>query len=120
MSRLQEERKEACQRALERSCQVREKQTHMYAKLKPIVTSKSASKRSRSPRPAPSTTGSKSADRAANVRNKLIAEETRTSIDAFEATMREKVSVEEGEGEMSGSLSGEESEKLSPRRMVSV
>ena len=98
--RLQEERKEACQKALEKSCLVRERQTQMYAKLKPIVTSKSAGRSSKLPRP-PQTTADLLASRRAYARNKAIASETRASIEAFEATMKDRMAMEQipGSGE---------------------
>ena len=110
--RLQEERKEACQRALEKSCQVREKQTQMYAKLKPIVTSKSSGslRRSVSPHSSQTMAAELLAARRANARNKLIAAETRANIDAFEATLKDRATVEPGSAEMqlSSKLTSEE------------
>lgn len=40
LSRVQHERKEACHRALEKSREVRERQTQMYARLQPIIPGK--------------------------------------------------------------------------------
>ena len=71
----------------------------MYAKLKPIVTSKSAGKESPHPSQA---TAELLASRRAYARNKAIAEDTRASIDAFEASMRYRTVVEPASGSEEG------------------
>ena len=96
--RLHEERKEACQKSLEKSCQVRERQTQMYAKLKPITSSKSASRKPKSPHPTSSqqTAELLATERVRLARSKAIAAETRASIDEFESSIRGRVAMASG------------------------
>ena len=94
----------------------------MYAKLKPIVTSKSAGRSSKLPRP-PQTTADLLASRRAYARNKAIASETRASIEAFEATMRDRMAMEQipGSGEgltVTSPKPGENAEMSSPTALV--
>ena len=104
---------------------MRERQTQMYAKLKPIVTSRSATgpgRRSKSPQTSQTTAAELLASRRANARNKLIAFETRASIDAFEASLNDRGTVEAGGEEVlpsSRSMSGEEMETSPTKGLVS-
>ena len=65
----------------------------MYAKLKPISTSKTTSRKSKSPHPSQQTTELLVSERARLARSRAIAEETRASIDEFEASIRGSVAV---------------------------
>ena len=76
----------------------------MYAKLKPITSSKSAASR-KLKSPHPSTSSQKTAEllageRVRHPRSKAIAAETRASIDEFESSMRGKVAA--GPGQQDG------------------
>ena len=114
--RLQEERKEACQKALEKSCQVRESQIQMYAKLKPITTSKSASRKSKSPHPSHSqqTAELLATERVRRARNKAIAAETRVSIDEFESSIEGRVTVAPGQDEVDNGGGENKGRDMSP------
>ena len=70
----------------------------MYAKLKPISSSKSASSKPKSPHP---TSSQQTAELLATegvrlARSKAIAAETRASIDQFESSMRGRVAAASG------------------------
>jgi len=89
--RIQLERKEACHRALEKSQQVRERQTQMYAKLKPLSPGKPGGRNA---------TPGKKATRAELLtvereaaRSRAVANETRESINTFEASIRARASL---------------------------
>ena len=71
----------------------------MYAKLKPISTSKSASRKSKSPYPSHSqqTAEQLATKRVQHTRNKAIAAETRASIDEFESSMMGRVAAASGQ-----------------------
>lgn len=71
----------------------------MYAKLKPIMSSKSAGKKSPHPSQA---TAELLASRRAYARSRAIAEDTRASIDAFEASMRYTAAAEPASGSEEG------------------
>ena len=117
MTRLQEERKVACQKALEKSCHVRERQTQMYAKLKPITTSKTTSRKSKSQsHPNLQPFELLASERARHARNKAIAEETRASIDEFEASIGGSMAVRPRQDGGTGGAEGggRDEEKLSP------
>lgn len=119
--RTQEERKEACQKALEKSCQVRERQTQMYAKLKPLETTKSASKKSKAVQFGETSTTGPVTSKVSQARSKHIAEETRASINAFEATIKDRVSTGDEESEMTSLMSRQEDENpSSSRKIVSI
>ena len=75
------ERRENCHKALERTKEAREKQSLMYAKLKPLSPTKSP------PRSKSSGEPGGSGERARG-RSMAVAEETRASIDGFEARLR--------------------------------
>ena len=82
----------------------------MYAKLKPITSSKSASRKPKSPHPTSSqqTAELLATERVRLARSKAIAAETRASIDQFESSMRGSVATvsgargQDGEGTESG------------------
>ena len=82
----------------------------MYAKLKPISSSKSASRKPKSPHPTSSqqTAELLATERVRLARSKAIAAETRASIDEFESSMKGRVAAasgaqgQDGEGAESG------------------
>ena len=89
----------------------------MYAKLKPITSSKSASRKSRSPHPSHQTAELLGTERVRRARSKAIAAETRASIDEFESSIRGRVAAtsgQDGESIESGEDRGGDTEKLSP------
>ena len=102
----------------------------MYAKLKPITSSKSASRKSKSPHPNSSQQTSEplATERVQRARSKAIAAETRASIDEFESSLRGKVAAaatppppgQDGVGMESGEDRGRDTEKLSPTAGMTV
>ncbi len=93
--RIQQERREVCQKSLERSREVRESQSHMYARLKPLFPSKA------SPAHSCNTTDSVAGSKPSPTRSKTTgsvpgrsvrvqaaeALATRDGIDRFEAEL---------------------------------
>ena len=101
----------------------------MYAKLKPITSSKSASRKPRSPHPNSSqqTAELLATERVRRARNKAIAAETRASIDEFESSLRGKVAAaatpppgQDGGSIESSEDRGRDAEKLSPTAGMAV
>lgn len=89
----------------------------MYAKLKPITSSKSASRKSRSPHPSHQTAELLATERVRRARSEAIAVETRASIDEFESSIGGRVAATSGHDGVStesGENRGRDTEKLSP------
>lgn len=117
-SRIQLERKEACHRALEKSQQVRERQTQMYAKLKPLSPGKPGGRNA---------TPGKKATRAELLtvereaaRSRAMANETRESINTFEASIRARASLPTSLGDPHPLSTGipQDKSQTTPLRMV--
>ena len=93
-NRLRQEQRENCHKALEKTREAREKQNLMYAKLKPLSPTKTPGRASGGPgTQAMDNTwkkteggGSVKKGRGGTVRP-AVAEETRASIDSFEARL---------------------------------
>ena len=79
--RTLQDQREACLTALERSRKLKERQLQLYSKLKPLSPGKKQAGKT-SPRK------STRAELQARERTQMVADETRASIDAFEATLR--------------------------------
>lgn len=65
----------------------------MYAKLKPLTTSKSATKRSKLSHPSKKSSKLLAAERVHRARSEAIAAETNASIDQFEASIGGRVAA---------------------------
>ena len=118
-SRIQLERKEACHRALEKSQQVRERQTQMYAKLKPLSPGKSG-RRNATPGKKATRAELLTVEREA-ARSRAVANETRESINAFEASIRAHASLPTSLGDPHPLSTGipQDKSQTTPLRMVS-
>ena len=95
----------------------------MYAKLKPITSSTSASRKSKSPHPSHQTAELLATERVRHARSKAIAAETRASIDEFESSIRGRVAVasgQDGVGTGSGEDGERDTEKVSPTAGIVV
>ena len=79
--RTQQERREACLRALENSQKLKERQLQLYSKLKPLSPSKKQAGKTSPRKPT-------RAELQARERTWAVADETRASIDNFEASLR--------------------------------
>ena len=84
IGRLRREQRDNCHKALERTREAREKQL-MYTKLKPLSPTKMSG--NGSGEPAMTTTGKRTGD-VRQSRAVGVAEETRASIDSFEARLK--------------------------------
>ena len=78
---MREEQRERCHKALERTREAREKQSLMYAKLKPLSPTKTS--------PGKETAGERGKrEGRKSQRSMAEAEDTRVNIDSFEAQLR--------------------------------
>ena len=91
--RLQRQRKDLCHQSLEKSKQVREGQAQMYAKLKPI------SGTAKSPRTTTSPETKQTHTKRSRVRTRLIAAQTRASIEEFEASISKREAPPTSDGD---------------------
>jgi hypothetical protein len=93
----------------------------MYAKLKPITSSKSASRKPNSPHPTSSqqTAELLATERVRFARSQAIAAETRASIDEFESSIRGRVAAASGGQDGVGTEGGDD-RRRDPQQTVTI